>query len=191
MYSRGPATLYHTYSYCTSESCLICPRFCWFVYFLPCSPYSVIILFTHTQPQTAEDLLSMLEKGNRNRTQHPTNANATSSRSHAVFQVQYIHTYACNQIYHTCIHEVANIERVLCVFMCVVKFAYFDKCVCVCVCVCVTLHICHCTGVCPSKTTNCHNHYTNDMCQAITYRPGGVRARNHDNQQRSKTERGC
>lgn len=42
------------------------------------------------QPQTAEDLLSMLEKGNRNRTQHPTDANATSSRSHAVFQV-YVH----------------------------------------------------------------------------------------------------
>ena len=31
----------------------------------------------------------MLEKGNKNRTQHPTDANATSSRSHAVFQVQW------------------------------------------------------------------------------------------------------
>lgn len=30
----------------------------------------------------------MLETGNRNRTQHPTDANATSSRSHAVFQVK-------------------------------------------------------------------------------------------------------
>lgn len=29
----------------------------------------------------------MLEFGNRNRSQHPTDANATSSRSHAVFQV--------------------------------------------------------------------------------------------------------
>ena len=29
----------------------------------------------------------MLEYGNRNRSQHPTDANATSSRSHAVFQV--------------------------------------------------------------------------------------------------------
>ena len=29
----------------------------------------------------------MLERGNGNRTQHPTEANATSSRSHAVFQV--------------------------------------------------------------------------------------------------------
>ena len=40
----------------------------------------------HT-PKTAEDLLEMLEKGNRNRTQHPTDANQESSRSHAVFQV--------------------------------------------------------------------------------------------------------
>ena len=29
----------------------------------------------------------MLEFGNKNRTQHPTDANAESSRSHAVFQV--------------------------------------------------------------------------------------------------------
>lgn len=30
----------------------------------------------------------MLTRGNRNRTQHPTDANATSSRSHAIFQVR-------------------------------------------------------------------------------------------------------
>ena len=30
----------------------------------------------------------MLEFGNKNRTQHPTDANAESSRSHAVFQVE-------------------------------------------------------------------------------------------------------
>ena len=30
----------------------------------------------------------MLESGNKRRTQHPTEANATSSRSHAVFQVR-------------------------------------------------------------------------------------------------------
>jgi len=29
----------------------------------------------------------MLDFGNKNRTQHPTDANAESSRSHAVFQV--------------------------------------------------------------------------------------------------------
>lgn len=33
------------------------------------------------------ELFDLLEKGNRNRTQHPTDANAESSRSHAVFQV--------------------------------------------------------------------------------------------------------
>lgn len=39
------------------------------------------------QPKSARELLSMLESGNRRRTQHPTEANASSSRSHAVFQV--------------------------------------------------------------------------------------------------------
>lgn len=39
------------------------------------------------QPKDAQHLLDMLEYGNRQRTQHPTDANAESSRSHAVFQV--------------------------------------------------------------------------------------------------------
>ncbi|KFQ77279.1 Kinesin-like KIF18B, partial [Phoenicopterus ruber ruber] len=39
------------------------------------------------QPTSAEQLLEMLANGNKNRTQHPTDANATSSRSHAVFQI--------------------------------------------------------------------------------------------------------
>ncbi|XP_015740956.1 kinesin-like protein KIF18B [Coturnix japonica] len=39
------------------------------------------------QPRSAEQLLEMLANGNKNRTQHPTDANATSSRSHAVFQI--------------------------------------------------------------------------------------------------------
>lgn len=39
------------------------------------------------QPKDANHLLEMLEYGNRNRTQHPTDANAESSRSHAVFQI--------------------------------------------------------------------------------------------------------
>ncbi|XP_053546765.1 kinesin-like protein KIF18B [Bombina bombina] len=39
------------------------------------------------QPKSAEQLLQMLADGNRNRTQHPTDANASSSRSHAVFQI--------------------------------------------------------------------------------------------------------
>ncbi|XP_065712171.2 kinesin-like protein KIF18B isoform X2 [Patagioenas fasciata] len=39
------------------------------------------------QPSSAQHLLEMLAEGNKNRTQHPTDANATSSRSHAVFQI--------------------------------------------------------------------------------------------------------
>lgn len=39
------------------------------------------------QPKSAEHLLEALDYGNRNRTQHPTDVNATSSRSHAVFQI--------------------------------------------------------------------------------------------------------
>uniref|UniRef100_A0A667XYK5 Kinesin-like protein n=1 Tax=Myripristis murdjan TaxID=586833 RepID=A0A667XYK5_9TELE len=39
------------------------------------------------QPKSAEHILEALDYGNQNRTQHPTDMNATSSRSHAVFQV--------------------------------------------------------------------------------------------------------
>ncbi|KAM9299441.1 kinesin-like protein KIF18B [Gastrophryne carolinensis] len=39
------------------------------------------------QPKSADQLLQMLANGNLNRTQHPTDANASSSRSHAVFQI--------------------------------------------------------------------------------------------------------
>ncbi|CAL4123338.1 unnamed protein product [Meganyctiphanes norvegica] len=39
------------------------------------------------KPSNAEELMKMLAFGNQNRTQHPTDANADSSRSHAVFQV--------------------------------------------------------------------------------------------------------
>lgn len=37
--------------------------------------------------ENPDELFTLLEKGNANRTQHPTDANAESSRSHAVFQV--------------------------------------------------------------------------------------------------------
>lgn len=36
----------------------------------------------------AEELINLLIEGNKNRTQHPTDANAESSRSHAIFQVR-------------------------------------------------------------------------------------------------------
>uniref|UniRef100_A0A8B9KPD7 Kinesin family member 18A n=1 Tax=Astyanax mexicanus TaxID=7994 RepID=A0A8B9KPD7_ASTMX len=46
------------------------------------------------QPKSAEHILEALDFGNRNRTQHPTDMNATSSRSHAVFQVnQHLHKF--------------------------------------------------------------------------------------------------
>ncbi|MBZ3872195.1 Kinesin-like protein KIF18A [Sciurus carolinensis] len=39
------------------------------------------------QPKSSEEILHLLDSGNKNRTQHPTDMNATSSRSHAVFQI--------------------------------------------------------------------------------------------------------
>uniref|UniRef100_A0A915HME0 Kinesin-like protein n=1 Tax=Romanomermis culicivorax TaxID=13658 RepID=A0A915HME0_ROMCU len=42
---------------------------------------------TQHKPDNAKHLFDMLESGNKNRTQHPTDANKESSRSHAVFQV--------------------------------------------------------------------------------------------------------
>lgn len=43
-------------------------------------------LSSHT-PQNADHLIEMMEYGNKNRKQHPTDANAESSRSHAIFQI--------------------------------------------------------------------------------------------------------
>ncbi|XP_037802306.1 uncharacterized protein LOC119596972 isoform X2 [Penaeus monodon] len=39
------------------------------------------------KPKDADNLMQMLACGNQNRSQHPTDANAESSRSHAVFQI--------------------------------------------------------------------------------------------------------
>lgn len=39
------------------------------------------------QPKSSAEILQLLDNGNKNRTQHPTDLNATSSRSHAVFQI--------------------------------------------------------------------------------------------------------
>ncbi|XP_061886760.1 kinesin-like protein KIF18A isoform X1 [Entelurus aequoreus] len=47
----------------------------------------VIQGLTLHQPKSAEHILEALDSGNQNRTQHPTDMNATSSRSHAVFQI--------------------------------------------------------------------------------------------------------
>ena len=43
-------------------------------------------LSTH-KPRTVEEVMDMIVMGNANRTQSPTEANATSSRSHAVLQI--------------------------------------------------------------------------------------------------------
>lgn len=47
----------------------------------------VIPDLTYHVPTNAEELLDLLETGNTNRSQHPTDANADSSRSHAIFQI--------------------------------------------------------------------------------------------------------
>ncbi|XP_062951415.1 kinesin-like protein KIF18A [Cynocephalus volans] len=47
----------------------------------------VIQGLTLHQPRSSEEILQLLDNGNKNRTQHPTDMNATSSRSHAVFQI--------------------------------------------------------------------------------------------------------
>ena len=49
-------------------------------------------LTTHT-PQGSSELLSMLDYGNKERSQHPTDHNAESSRSHAIFQVSHSKQY--------------------------------------------------------------------------------------------------
>ncbi|MEE6499070.1 hypothetical protein FKM82_003302 [Ascaphus truei] len=69
------------------------------------------------QPKSAEELLKMLDFGNKNRTQHPTDMNATSSRSHAVFQIylrQQDKTASINQnvrIAKMCLIDLAGSER--------------------------------------------------------------------------------
>lgn len=52
------------------------------------SKFGVIVAgLTIRKINDAVELFDLLNRGNRNRTQHPTDANAESSRSHAVFQV--------------------------------------------------------------------------------------------------------
>eukprot|EP01135_Chromosphaera_perkinsii_P001088 Nk52_evm38s158 gene=Nk52_evmTU38s158 len=48
---------------------------------------SIVSNLSYHTPSGVSDLFSMLAQGNLNRTQHPTDANANSSRSHAVFQI--------------------------------------------------------------------------------------------------------
>lgn len=70
------------------------------------SKYGVMVAgLTLNNIKTARELLNMLENGNKNRTQHPTDANAESSRSHAVFQVCF--SYLRN-IYHSLFQLIAD-----------------------------------------------------------------------------------
>ncbi|KAM4723153.1 kinesin-like protein KIF18A [Rhinophrynus dorsalis] len=69
------------------------------------------------QPRSAEEILQMLDYGNKNRTQHPTDVNASSSRSHAVFQIylrQQDKSASINQnvrIAKMCLIDLAGSER--------------------------------------------------------------------------------
>ncbi|XP_033910261.2 kinesin-like protein KIF18A [Acipenser ruthenus] len=72
---------------------------------------------TLSRPKSAEHILEALDYGNRNRTQHPTDVNASSSRSHAVFQIyvrQQDRTASINQnvkIAKMCLIDLAGSER--------------------------------------------------------------------------------
>jgi kinesin family protein 18/19 len=55
---------------------------------------TVVSGITQEYASSAEDVLSYLRKGNKNRTQESTGANEVSSRSHAVLQVR-MHIHVC------------------------------------------------------------------------------------------------
>uniref|UniRef100_F7FNR6 Kinesin-like protein n=1 Tax=Monodelphis domestica TaxID=13616 RepID=F7FNR6_MONDO len=69
------------------------------------------------EPKTSQEILQLLDDGNKNRTQHPTDVNATSSRSHAVFQIylrQQDRTASINQnvcMAKMCLIDLAGSER--------------------------------------------------------------------------------
>ncbi|XP_048886202.1 kinesin-like protein KIF18A isoform X2 [Brienomyrus brachyistius] len=69
------------------------------------------------QPKSAEHILEALDFGNKNRTQHPTDVNASSSRSHAVFQIylrQQEKTASLNpnvKVAKMCLIDLAGSER--------------------------------------------------------------------------------
>ncbi|XP_013208074.1 kinesin-like protein KIF18A [Microtus ochrogaster] len=63
------------------------------------------------QPKSSEEILQLLDNGNKNRTQHPTDINASSSRSHAVFQIylrQQDKTASINQ--NVCVAKMSLID---------------------------------------------------------------------------------
>ncbi|XP_060695080.1 kinesin-like protein KIF18A isoform X2 [Hemiscyllium ocellatum] len=70
------------------------------------------------KPTSSKQLLQMLDYGNKNRTQHPTDVNSNSSRSHAVFQIylrQQDRTASIHQnikIAKMCLVDLAGSERI-------------------------------------------------------------------------------
>ncbi|XP_067850188.1 kinesin-like protein KIF18A isoform X2 [Heptranchias perlo] len=80
------------------------------------------------KPTSSKQLLEMLDYGNKNRTQHPTDANSNSSRSHAVFQIylrQQDRTANINQnikIAKMCLVDLAGSERISAMNMKVARF---------------------------------------------------------------------
>ena len=83
--------------------------------------------------------MELLMKGNKQRTQEPTAANQTSSRSHAVLQVAVKQQSRCRDVLQEVrfarlfMIDLAGSERAAQVCVCV--------CACVCVCVCVCVYI--------------------------------------------------
>ena len=71
------------------------------------------------RPNGPEDLLRILQYGNSNRRQHPTDANKESSRSHAVFQV-YFWTQFCTRI----VIEIVNTALCFVTFQAIIATKY-------------------------------------------------------------------
>lgn len=53
---------------------------------------------TETRAESVEEVMTLLHAGNKRRTTESTNANCTSSRSHAVFQVTLVSTPRCKDV---------------------------------------------------------------------------------------------
>ncbi|KAH0516678.1 Kinesin-like protein KIF18A [Microtus ochrogaster] len=72
---------------------------------------STAVSYLEVSPKSSEEILQLLDNGNKNRTQHPTDINASSSRSHAVFQIylrQQDKTASINQ--NVCVAKMSLID---------------------------------------------------------------------------------
>ena len=92
---------------------------------------SSLSLSPPTQPKTADEILNFLTIGNRNRTQHPTDANASSSRSHAVFQVN----GCANVCIHVHVHHVCKVYMYVCIMQVYMYGGMYYELWCVLTCV--------------------------------------------------------